>query len=126
METTEKKIKFERSPCPVACTLDLIGDKWTLLIVRDLYSGKKRYGQFQSSPENIPTNILASRLNRLLENDIIKKEPYQNNPVRYEYSLTEKGSELMPILGAMVKWGEKYIEGSKAMAMNSPTDLKST
>ena len=119
MKTTEKNVKFERSPCPVACTLDLIGDKWSLLIIRDLFSGKKRYGQFQSSPENIPTNILANRLNRLLENDIIKKEPYQNNPVRYEYSLTEKGGELMPILGEMVKWGEKYIEGSKAMIVNS-------
>ena len=120
MEITEKSSKFKRSPCPVACTLDLIGDKWTLLIIRDLFSGKKRYGQFQSSPENIPTNILANRLNLLLENEIIIKEPYQNNPVRYEYSLTEKGTELIPILGAMVKWGEKHIEGSNAMAMNSP------
>jgi len=112
-------MKLKRSPCPVACTLDFIGDKWTLLIIRDLSSGKKRYGKLQSSPENIPTNILANRLSRLLENKIITKEAYQNNPVRYEYSLTEKGSELKPILGAMAKWGEKYIEGSKAMIINS-------
>jgi len=115
----QNDIKFERSPCPVACTLDILGDKWTLIIVRDLVSGKKRYGELQSSPENIPSNILANRLERLLENKILIKEPYQNNPVRYEYSLTDKGNELKPILGAMVKWGEKYIEGSKAM-MNSP------
>ena len=116
-------MKFERSPCPVACTLDYLGDKWTLLIVRDLFSGKKKYGEFQNSPENIPSNILANRLSRLLDNKIIIKEPYQNNPVRYEYSLTEKGNELKPVLGAMVKWGEKHIEGSKAM-INSPYAIK--
>jgi DNA-binding HxlR family transcriptional regulator len=106
---------FERSPCPVACTLDILGDKWTLLIIRDLFAGKKRYGEFQDSPENIPSNILANRLNRLLEHQIIFKKPYQNNPVRYEYSLTEKGKELGIILKAMVAWGEKNIAGSKAM-----------
>jgi len=110
-----KHSEFERSPCPVACTLDILGDKWTLLIVRDLFTGKKRYGEFQDSPENIPSNILANRLGRLFEHQIIIKKPYQNNPVRYEYSLTEKGKELGIILKAIIAWGEKNIEGSKAM-----------
>ncbi|VAW92315.1 Transcriptional regulator, HxlR family [hydrothermal vent metagenome] len=104
-----------RSPCPVACTLDILGDKWTLLVVRDLFVGKKTYGEFQKSPEKIPTNILADRLKRLLEFGIISKTPYQQNPLRYEYSLTVKGRELGPILKAMVAWGEKHVPGSKAL-----------
>lgn len=116
MKKQERKhSEFERSPCPVACTLDILGDKWTLLVVRDLFTGKKRYGELQKSPENIPSNILANRLGRLLEHQIITKKSYQNNPVRYEYSLTQKGKELRTILNAIVAWGEKSIEGSKAM-----------
>ena len=69
--------KFKRSTCPVACTLDILGDKWTLLVIRDLFLGKKTYGDFQSSPEGIPTNILAERLKRLVEKGIVRKYPYQ-------------------------------------------------
>lgn len=106
---------FKRSPCPVACTLDIVGDKWTLLLVRDLFAGKKTYSEFQRSPEKMPTNILADRLKRLLEFGIIIKEPYQTHPVRYQYTLTAKGRELGPVLKAMVQWGEKHIPGSKAL-----------
>jgi DNA-binding HxlR family transcriptional regulator len=102
-----------RSICPVACTLDIIGDKWTLLVVRDLFAGKKLYSEFQDSYENIPTNILADRLKRLIDYQIIKKTPYQEKPVRYEYKLTPKGKELGQVLKAMFKWGKKYIPGSK-------------
>ncbi|MCU7926075.1 MAG: helix-turn-helix transcriptional regulator [Candidatus Thiodiazotropha sp. (ex Dulcina madagascariensis)] len=107
---------FARSPCPVACVLDIIGDKWTLLVVRDLFAGKRTYGEFQASFEKIPTNILAERLKRLIEYEIIVKSPYQQRPVRYEYVLTTKGKELGPILKAMAQWGEKYIPGSKAIS----------
>ena len=105
----------KRSPCPIACTLDLLGDKWTLLVIRDLIIGKKTYGDFQASPEKIPTNILADRLKKLLESGIIKKTPYQNRPVRFEYLLTQKGRALSVILKAMVQWGEEHIPGSKAL-----------
>lgn len=94
--------------------LDILGDKWTLLIVRDLFMGKKTYGDFQNSPENVRTNILADRLKRLLKYEIIEKKPYQDKPVRHEYSLTKKGRDLGPVLKVMVQWGEKYIQGSKA------------
>lgn len=104
-----------RSPCPVASGLDIFGDKWTLLVVRDLFVGKKTYGDFQGSPEGIPTNILADRLRRLLEYGIVEKRPYQMRPVRYEYVLTEKGRDLGPVLKAMVHWGERHIPGSKAL-----------
>jgi DNA-binding HxlR family transcriptional regulator len=106
---------FARSPCPVANTLDIIGDKWSLLVIRDLFAGKSTYSEFQGSPEAIPTNILADRLSRLLEHGLVVKAPYQERPVRYAYSLTQKGKELGPVLKEMVRWGEKYFPGSKAL-----------
>ena len=102
----------KRSICPVACTLDILGDKWTLLVVRDLIMGKKTYSEFQSSQEAIPTNILAERLKRLQAQGVVTKQQYQDKPVRYEYHLTDKGRDLRPVLLAMVKWGNQYIEGT--------------
>jgi DNA-binding HxlR family transcriptional regulator len=102
----------KRSPCPVACTLDILGDKWTLLVVRDLVMGKKTYSEFLQSPESIPTNILAERLKRLESYGILNKQQYQDNPVRYEYVLTTKGEGLRPVLQAMVKWGNQHIDGT--------------
>lgn len=101
-----------RSQCPVACTLDVLGDKWTLLVVRDLLLGKTTYSEFQQSPERIPTNILAQRLKRLQDAGIIEKERYQERPVRYRYLLTEKGRDLQPVLSAMIDWGNRYIPGT--------------
>ncbi len=111
----KKTGEFKRSPCPVASTLDIVGDKWTLLVVRDLFAGKRIYSEFQGSPEKIPTNILADRLKRLVERGIVEKRPYQTHPVRYEYLLTTKGRDLGMVLKAMVKWGETHIPGCKAM-----------
>jgi len=109
----EKSVCTEgRSSCPVACSLDLLGDKWTLLVVRDLLLGKTTYTQFQKSPEGIPTNILAERLKRLQTAGIIEKSRYQERPVRYAYHLTEKGRDLRPVLSAMIDWGNKYISGT--------------
>ena len=109
--TKGNPVAFKRSPCPVANTLDIIGDKWTLLIIRDLFWGKQTYKEFQASPEAIPTNVLAERLRRLLEYGIVEKTPYQDRPVRYAYSLTAKGRELGPVLTAMRVWGETFIPG---------------
>ena len=106
---------FKRSPCPVANTLDVIGDKWSLLVIRDLFAGKSTYREFQESPEAIPTNILADRLTRLVEQGLADKSPYQERPVRYAYSLTQKGRDLGPVLAEMAKWGGKYFPGSKAL-----------
>ena len=104
-----KKTKFKRSACAIANILDILGDKWTLLVVRDLYMGKTIYSEFQNSPEKIPTNILAERLKRLESAGIIHKESYQQRPVRYAYQLTEKGVALAPVLKEMVIWGNKFI-----------------
>lgn len=104
--------KFKRSACPVANTLDILGDKWTLLVIRDLFLGKQTYGEFQASLERIPTNILAERLKRLHDVGIVSKTQYQEKPIRYQYQLTDKGLALGPILKEIVIWGQRYIPGT--------------
>ena len=101
-----------RSFCPVASSLDIMGDKWTMLVIRDLFLGKHRYGEFQASPEAIPTNILAERLKRLEAAGLVVKEYYQDNPPRAEYFLTRSGADLGPVLRAMRQWGLKHIDGT--------------
>jgi len=108
----KKAEDIKRSPCPVANLLDIVGDKWTMLIIRDLFMGKKTYSEFENSYEGIRTNILAERLKRLETAGIIEKSPYQERPVRYQYTLTEKGKALGPVLKAMKNWGLKYISGT--------------
>jgi len=108
---------FRRSGCAVACTLDLVGDKWSLLVVRDLLRGSATYGDLQHSFEGIPTNILADRLKKLEESGIIAKSAYQERPVRYSYELTEKGRSLGDVLLALVRWGKKYIPGTQALGV---------
>ena len=106
---------FLRSPCAVACTLDLIGDKWSLLVIRDLLRGDVTYGELQKSPEGIPTNILADRLKKLEEARLISKSAYQEHPVRYAYALTENGKALGDVLLAFVRWGKKHIPGTRTL-----------
>lgn len=97
-----------RSNCPLSIALDVIGDKWSLLLVRDMCMKKKRYVDFLASPEGIPTNILANRLRRLEDWGIIEKKPYMAKPIRYDYFLTVKGADLLPVLQQMVRWSHKY------------------
>ena len=104
---------FERSCCPVANVLDLFGDKWSLLVVRDLILGKIRYGEFAQSPEGIPSNILANRLKRLEAAGIVAKTAYCEKPLRHQYALTEKGRDLTPVLEAMVDWALKHLPGTQ-------------
>lgn len=101
-----------RSGCPIATTLDCIGDAWSLVIIRDMLTGKSRYKEFLDSPEGITTNILASRLARLEELGIIEKAPYQTNPVRHAYSLTSAGRGLTPVLQAICRWGNTHFPGT--------------
>src|SRR5215469_13867464 len=103
---------FVRSACAIANSLDIVGDKWSLLVVRDLLHGKRTYGELVNSPERIPTNILADRLKRLEAAAIIVSTPYQQHPVRYSYTLTPKGSALGDVLIAMVRWGKAHIPGT--------------
>jgi DNA-binding HxlR family transcriptional regulator len=105
-----------RSPCPLACSLDILGDRWTLLVVRDLVLGRDRFRDFTASPENIPTNILSERLERLLEHDIVKQIPATDGTKRSAYQLTRKGEALKPVLAAMRDWGLKWEKGTKLLA----------
>jgi DNA-binding HxlR family transcriptional regulator len=102
-----------RSRCPIANTLDVLGDRWTLLVVRDLLFLKKlRYSELARSNESIPTNILADRLRRLEEAGVVEKKAYQLRPPRYEYHLTPAGLDLLPILREIVVWANRHIPGT--------------
>ncbi|MDH5511658.1 MAG: helix-turn-helix transcriptional regulator [Gammaproteobacteria bacterium] len=102
-----------RSPCPVASALDLLGDKWSLLVVRDvLFLSKRRYNELLASPEGIPSNILAERLRRLEQAGLLRKQAYQRKPVRYEYHLTPKGTELLPVFRELIRWANRHITGT--------------
>lgn len=103
--------EFERSECPIACGLDLVGDKWTLLVLRDLLLGKSRFGELQNSPERIPTNILTERLRRLETHGLIERVPIEGSK-RFEYQTTKMGREMRPVILAIVKWSNRHIEGT--------------
>ena len=101
-----------RSRCSIARTLDLFGDKWSLLIVRDLmWHGKHTFQSLSASEERIPTNILSDRLRRLMELGLVRREPYQDNPVRYAYHLTEVGESLEAVLLQIMQWGHGTLNG---------------
>jgi DNA-binding HxlR family transcriptional regulator len=85
-----------------------MGDRWTLLIVRDLFKGKRRFSEFLESGEGIKTNILTERLKRLEGAGLVDRVAYQNRPPRYEYRLTRTGRSLSPVLKSMYDWGRKH------------------
>jgi DNA-binding HxlR family transcriptional regulator len=99
----------------LACSLDILGDRWTLLVIRDLFIGRSRYRDFARSPEGIPTNILSDRLKRLLEYSIIEQTPAADGTKRNAYRLTSKGRALGPMLKAMRNWGLAWVKGTKVM-----------
>ena len=106
----------KRSPCPIAATLDLVGDRWTLLVIRDMmFFDKHRFEEFLESPEGISTNILANRLKLLEDSGLVEKQPYSNHSRRMNYSLTEKGKSLRPVLKRIAAWGLKHIEDTRVL-----------
>jgi DNA-binding HxlR family transcriptional regulator len=109
-----KKIA-KRSPCPVAFSLDIFGDRWTLLVIRDLFYGRTRFKEFAASPEGIPTNILTDRLERLLVRGIIEQIPAEDGTKRMAYRLTKKGKALGPILKAMRNWGLTWDKSTRVV-----------
>jgi DNA-binding HxlR family transcriptional regulator len=115
-------IQPKRSSCPVSCTLDLIGDRWTLLVIRDMmFFGKQRFEEFLESPEGISTNILANRLRLLEELGLAEKQPYSNHSRRMNYQLTEKGKSLRPVLKVITAWGLKHIADTQ-IPQSNPSD----
>ena len=102
-----------RSDCPLSCGLEIFGDKWTLLIIRDVARfGKKNFREFMQSPEGIATNILSNRLKLLVRHGILTKTTDKDNKLLLNYTLTQKGKDMAPILYAIAEWGQKYVEDS--------------
>ncbi len=95
--------------CSIAASLEVVGERWSLLIIRDVLRGKRRFDQIQTSL-GIARNVLTKRLHRLIETGILERRPYQTSPERFEYFLTEKGLDLWPVLMAYLEWGDKYCE----------------
>lgn len=98
----------------MACALDLFGDRWTLLVIRDLVLGRSRFKDFASSPEGIPTNILSDRLDRLMHGGLVRQIPAADGAKRQAYELTDKGLALVPILKSIRDWGLKWEPGTQA------------
>ena len=106
MET--KTVKKELPACPVETTLMLIGDKWKVLILRDLLPGTKRFGELKKSIGNVSQKVLTAQLRDMESNGLVNRKVYPKVPPRVEYSLTELGRSLKPILDAMWDWGEEF------------------
>ena len=105
--------KLKRSYCPLSCTLDLFGDRWSLILIRDLMNGKSHFKEFMASPEKIATNILSNRLNNLLKLKMIETCPSPIYSGRFGYHLTQKGKSLKPLISQMSEWGLSHIQGTK-------------
>lgn len=99
-------------PCPVARSLDIVGEWWTLLIVRDAFLGARRFEDFRAT--GIADNILSARLKRLVEEGVLERRRYDERRERFEYHLTEKGRALLPVLAALRRWGQEWTEGRDA------------
>ena len=98
---------YDGQNCSIASTLELIGERWTLLILRDAFMRVRRFEDFQRSL-GVARNVLSARLQRLCDEGILERRVYQERPVRYEYRLTEKGIDFWPILMTMMRWGDRY------------------
>jgi DNA-binding HxlR family transcriptional regulator len=102
-----------RSKCPIAGALDLVGDRWTLLVMRDLlFYDKRRFAEFLASSEGIASNILADRLERLERCGLIERRQYLERPPREEYHPTAKGADLIPVLRELIRWGKRHVAGT--------------
>jgi len=103
--------------CSVASTLEIVGERWTILILRDVFLGIRRFEDLQRDL-GVARNILQARLTRLVEQGVLVKRPYQERPLRHEYRLTEKGADLWPVLVSLLKWGDKHaIEGERPVIL---------
>lgn len=97
--------------CSVARSLDVIGERWTLLVLRDAFNGVRRFEEFAASLP-VARNVLTARLRTLVEHGVLERVPYQERPVRYEYRLTSKGAELYPVILGLLQWGDRHLAGT--------------
>jgi len=114
---------YEGQNCSIARTLEIVGERWTLLIIRDVFLGLRRFDQLQESL-GIARNVLTDRLNRLVDEGILVRVRYRERPERYEYRLTDKGRELNVALTALRQWGDTYLSEKPPRLMRRKTDRK--
>jgi DNA-binding HxlR family transcriptional regulator len=109
---------YDNQVCSIARTLEAIGDRWTMLLIRDAFIGVRRFEEFQQRL-GIARNVLTDRLSRLVDEGILEKRAYQERPPRFEYRLTEKGLDLFPVLMSLMKWGDRHepAEGGPPMVV---------
>jgi len=113
--------KYEGQNCSIACALEIVGERWTLLIVRDVFLGIRRFEEIQESL-GIARNVLTDRLHWLVSQDILEPVPYSSRPDRYEYRLTPKGRDLFVTLTALRQWGDKYLTGKPSAMLRRNSD----
>ena|SRR5437867_9230811 len=102
--------------CSVAQTLEIVGERWTMLVLREAFLGTRRFEGFQRNT-GCARNILSDRLQRLVANGILERRPYQDRPPRFEYRLTQKGVDLYPAIIALMQWGDRYVAGERGPAI---------
>lgn len=105
-----RRTSFANMNCSVARTLEVVGEWWTMLVIREAFNGTRRFDDFQARL-GIARNVLAARLQSLVDHGILERRLYQPRPERYEYKLTEKGRDLYPVLISMMQWGDKWEVG---------------
>lgn len=103
-----RRTRFDNWPCSIARTVDLVGDWWTPLVMREAFYGARRFEEFQQRL-GVSRNVLTQRLDRLVDEDVLERRPYQDRPVRHEYRLTEKGRDFFTVLAAMIRWGDRWL-----------------
>jgi DNA-binding HxlR family transcriptional regulator len=107
-----RRTRFSQWHCSIARTVDLTGDWWTPLVMREAFYGARRFEQFQSNL-GLSRNVLSQRLDRLVREGMLERVPYQQRPTRHEYRLTEKGRDFFTVLAAMIRWGDRWLAGNE-------------
>ncbi|MGH3978566.1 MAG: winged helix-turn-helix transcriptional regulator [Pseudonocardiaceae bacterium] len=100
--------RYQDQVCSIARALEVIGDRWTMLVIRDAFLGVRRFDDFQRSL-GVARNVLTDRLNRLCDDGVLQRRRYQQRPARYEYELTQRGLDLWPVLVSLLTWGDRYL-----------------
>ena len=100
--------EYEGQICSIARSLDLVGERWTILVIREVFNGRRKFSEMQRSL-GVARNVLTARLQRLVDEGILERRPYSEQPKRYEYFLTEKGLDLWPLMISLMQWGDKHM-----------------
>jgi DNA-binding HxlR family transcriptional regulator len=99
---------YEGQVCSIARTLELIGERWSILVIREVFSGRRKFSEMQRTL-GVARNVLANRLQRLVDEGILERRPYSDHPSRFEYFLTDKGLDLWPVMVSLMHWGDKHV-----------------